>query len=315
MNMIDVFGHLGIEPTKDKKQIKRAYASIVKQYHPEEYPSEWKRVYQAYQEALRYAENGFYEVAFVTRGASLESTELETSQELMQVEKSLETTIPRESQELTDLRNLQEFWGHEEPQEVIAHEDLYEKLSKGETVLREQPDDQEEAPLLTATFKELDKMLQLIKIGNTVGAVAILASEPFTHCYHNFDVLNRLNRNLNQVGLSSYAAENFVTGLENLQEKLEEGQQHSQADFIKRIILGLKRRYEIYSYEEHQKKYKEELEGKCLRECLRIWWEESYYKDFWLGFIKDLIHVALGLIALLVIMFILLAIINFIVFF
>lgn len=35
---------LGIEPTSDKKEIKRAYAKILKQYHPEENPEEFKQI-------------------------------------------------------------------------------------------------------------------------------------------------------------------------------------------------------------------------------------------------------------------------------
>ena len=35
---------LGIEPTKDKKEIKKAYARLLKQYHPEENPEEFKQI-------------------------------------------------------------------------------------------------------------------------------------------------------------------------------------------------------------------------------------------------------------------------------
>ena len=35
---------LGIEPTKDKKEIKKAYARLLKQYHPEENPEEFKHI-------------------------------------------------------------------------------------------------------------------------------------------------------------------------------------------------------------------------------------------------------------------------------
>ena len=43
---------LGIEPTKDKKEIKRAYAKLLKQYHPEENPEEFKQIQAAYQQCL-----------------------------------------------------------------------------------------------------------------------------------------------------------------------------------------------------------------------------------------------------------------------
>ncbi len=52
MDKRDAFFVLGIEPTDDKKIIKKAYAGLVKQYHPEEQPVEWQRVRNAYEVAL-----------------------------------------------------------------------------------------------------------------------------------------------------------------------------------------------------------------------------------------------------------------------
>lgn len=43
---------LGIEPTSDKKTIKRAYAKLLKQYHPEENPEKFKQIQAAYQHCL-----------------------------------------------------------------------------------------------------------------------------------------------------------------------------------------------------------------------------------------------------------------------
>lgn len=48
----EAFQILGIEPTEDKKIIKKAYAKLVKQYHPEEQPVEWQKVRDAYEIAL-----------------------------------------------------------------------------------------------------------------------------------------------------------------------------------------------------------------------------------------------------------------------
>ena len=43
---------LGIQPTSDKKEIKKAYARLLKQYHPEENPEEFKQIQAAYQQCL-----------------------------------------------------------------------------------------------------------------------------------------------------------------------------------------------------------------------------------------------------------------------
>lgn len=40
--MRDPFKVLGIEPTSDKKQIKKVYAKLAARYHPEEYPEKWQ---------------------------------------------------------------------------------------------------------------------------------------------------------------------------------------------------------------------------------------------------------------------------------
>lgn len=52
MNMWEI---LEIEATKDVKQIKSAYAKMVKKYHPEEFPNEFKNLQKAYKQALNYA--------------------------------------------------------------------------------------------------------------------------------------------------------------------------------------------------------------------------------------------------------------------
>lgn len=51
-NKSDIWEILGIEPTSDKKIIKKAYAKKVKTCHPEEHPEEFKLLYDAYQAAL-----------------------------------------------------------------------------------------------------------------------------------------------------------------------------------------------------------------------------------------------------------------------
>ena len=52
---MDVWKCLGIEPTKDLKAIKKAYANMSKKYHPEEHPEEFKLIQKAYKEAVRFA--------------------------------------------------------------------------------------------------------------------------------------------------------------------------------------------------------------------------------------------------------------------
>ncbi len=51
------FEILGIEATKEKQEIKRAYTALVKKYHPEENPVEWTQIHEAYEAAMKYAES------------------------------------------------------------------------------------------------------------------------------------------------------------------------------------------------------------------------------------------------------------------
>lgn len=46
---------LGIEPTQNKKEIKKAYAKMAKVYHPETHPEQFEQLQEAYQKALEYA--------------------------------------------------------------------------------------------------------------------------------------------------------------------------------------------------------------------------------------------------------------------
>ncbi|MFR7590414.1 MAG: DnaJ domain-containing protein [Longibaculum sp.] len=51
----DIWNILGIEPTSDKKAIKKAYAFKGKDCHPEEHPEAFQELQQAYKKALAYA--------------------------------------------------------------------------------------------------------------------------------------------------------------------------------------------------------------------------------------------------------------------
>ena len=53
--MRDPFKVLGIEPTSDKKQLKKAYAKLAARYHPEEYPEKWQEIHEAYEAAIQFA--------------------------------------------------------------------------------------------------------------------------------------------------------------------------------------------------------------------------------------------------------------------
>lgn len=53
---MNIWNILGIEPTTDKKAIRKAYAAKTREIHPEDAPEEFKRLHEAYQAALGYAD-------------------------------------------------------------------------------------------------------------------------------------------------------------------------------------------------------------------------------------------------------------------
>ncbi|MDD2980829.1 MAG: DnaJ domain-containing protein [Hespellia sp.] len=54
---MEIWDILQIEPTKDKRQIKKAYAKMIAMYHPEEHPEQFQEIHTAYEIALRLAED------------------------------------------------------------------------------------------------------------------------------------------------------------------------------------------------------------------------------------------------------------------
>ena len=57
MDWIESFRILQIEPTNDKKKIKRAYSKLLKKYNPEDYPDLFIKIQEAYETALKYSGN------------------------------------------------------------------------------------------------------------------------------------------------------------------------------------------------------------------------------------------------------------------
>ncbi len=53
---MNIWKILGIEPTTDKKAIRKAYAAKTKEIHPEDAPEEFKQLHEAYQAALGYSD-------------------------------------------------------------------------------------------------------------------------------------------------------------------------------------------------------------------------------------------------------------------
>ena len=101
--MEQIWDVLQIEPTKNIREIKRAYARRSKEIHPEEKPEEFQNLYEAYQRALRYASYG-------TESEERKETGDKTAQ------KADEESLPEEENKYKELgfysEEMQKEWSH-----------------------------------------------------------------------------------------------------------------------------------------------------------------------------------------------------------
>jgi len=68
---------LNIDPTNDKKVIKKAYAILIKQYKPDEYPEKFQEIQQAYQIALSSLQFNLNKIEIQEQPITIKETEKE----------------------------------------------------------------------------------------------------------------------------------------------------------------------------------------------------------------------------------------------
>ena len=106
---------LGIEPTSDRKKIKKAYAEKTKIYHPEDYPEEFKIVQEAYQWAMKYASKS-------VANNSIESEKVEHV-----FDNNLEITSKDMEQNYSNVENISTKSQNEKTQIEVDYSDLEEE--------------------------------------------------------------------------------------------------------------------------------------------------------------------------------------------
>lgn len=107
---------LGIEPTSDKKEIKKAYAKLLKQYHPEENPEKFKQIQAAYQQCL----HSDQEIESVSYEQNIESKQDIKTQPISIKE---DTIVPPPIPKITTL-----FIQNEK--DVIVYQDILNSIEK-----------------------------------------------------------------------------------------------------------------------------------------------------------------------------------------
>ena len=155
---MNVFEILEIEPTEDKKKIKKAYASLARKYHPEEQPEKWKEIHDAYTMAMRIAD-GEENVSFFLE----KDTAWEVSQDRQNV------TIPRApEQEVNQIvaKHLEKIEKRKQQEEQRREEDREKREKKSPE--RKQAEEQrppesrrqEENPVVAKHLEKIEKRKQ-----------------------------------------------------------------------------------------------------------------------------------------------------------
>ena len=107
---------LGIEPTSDKKEIKKAYARLLKQYHPEENPEKFKKIQAAYQQCL----HSDQEIESVSYEQNIESKQDIKTQPISIKE---DTIVPPPIPKITTLLIQNE-------KDVVVYQDILNSIEK-----------------------------------------------------------------------------------------------------------------------------------------------------------------------------------------
>ena len=154
---MNAFEILGIEPTQDKKTIKKAYAALVKKYHPEDDMQKWQEIHEAYQNVLEWAEGRNYptKTAAASGGIFEENTDKVFSQQISRPIKET-GTLSAEAAEPEGADSKE--------QEEAELNNLFDNLGELTAALKTEKIEQEKRKLQKA-LAVLDQMERYHKLG------------------------------------------------------------------------------------------------------------------------------------------------------
>ncbi len=120
---MDIWTLLGIEKTADTKVIKRVYAKMLKNYHPEDDPEGFMRLRKAYEAALEQAESGSVDVEFPVSDASTFEDDNKHTRENISKPEEIFCTV--------DIRNDEKSFPQNEKEQLLEKiETLYSDIFK-----------------------------------------------------------------------------------------------------------------------------------------------------------------------------------------
>lgn len=138
---MDVYQVLGISPTRDKKIIRKAYAGLIRKYHPEEHPEKWKEIHDAYTIAMQRADQEEVPAVSISKPKNEEQRPQREEQKPQHEEQTPQQQEQNPQEKNAEVRRKSENRKGETKQ---PEEDLFGNLEKlTETAKKEQQEERQ----------------------------------------------------------------------------------------------------------------------------------------------------------------------------
>ena len=138
---MNIYQVLGISPTKDKKVIRKAYAGLIRKYHPEEHPEKWKEIHDAYTMAMQRADEEEVPAVSISKPKNEEQRPQREEQKPQHEEQTPQQQEQNPQEKNAEVRRKSENRKGETKQ---PEEDLFGNLEKlTETAKKEQQEERQ----------------------------------------------------------------------------------------------------------------------------------------------------------------------------
>ena len=138
---MDIYQVLGISPTRDKKIIRKAYAGLIRKYHPEEHPEKWKEIHDAYTMAMQRADQEEVPAVSISKPKNEEQRPQREEQKPQHEEQTPQQQEQNPQEKNAEVRRKSENRKGETKQ---PEEDLFGNLEKlTETAKKEQQEERQ----------------------------------------------------------------------------------------------------------------------------------------------------------------------------
>ena len=136
-----IYQVLGISPTRDKKIIRKAYAGLIRKYHPEEHPEKWKEIHDAYTIAMQRADQEEVPAVSISKPKNEEQRPQREEQKPQHEEQTPQQQEQNPQEKNAEVRRKSENRKGETKQ---PEEDLFGNLEKlTETAKKEQQEERQ----------------------------------------------------------------------------------------------------------------------------------------------------------------------------